>query len=192
MRHHGRALWMRGLAAALAVVGAGGGAALAQTADKPADAVSMSCDTLPTDAVRNVPEPFSRYVRLSCTRSGQALGPVSGYNWFFEQGPMALLANNPKTPTASAYYTRLEVDPLSPKEIDILRGDLRKMSSDPSILEREVLRLDATMSWGGAKQIYLLLPPQSAPQAHVLGMECVKNCRPINQDPWFFTVVPAG
>lgn len=190
MRHHGRALWMSGLAAALAV--AGGGAAFAQAADKPADPVSRPCDTLPTDAVRSVPEPFSRYVRLSCTRSGQALGPVSGYEWFFEQGPMALLANNPKTPTTNAYYTKLEVDPLSPKEIAVLRGDLRKMSSDASILEREILRLDATMSWGGAKQIYLLLPPQNAPQAHVLGMECVKNCRPIDQDPWFFTVVPAG
>ena len=189
MRHDGRALWMSGLAAAVAMAV---GAALAQTPDKPAGALFVSCDTLPADAARNVPEPFTRYVRLSCTRSGQALGPVNGYNWFFEQGPMALLANNPKTPTASAYYTRLEVDPLSAKETDILRKDLRKISSDPSILEREILRLDVAMSWGGAKQLYLLLPPKSAPEAHVLGMECVKNCRPIDQDPWFFTVVAAG
>lgn len=188
MERSGRTWWMGGLAALAA---AAGGGALAQQAPPPARPIHVSCDTLPADAARDVPEPFARYVELSYTRSGQALGPVSGYTWMFEPGPMALLANNPKTPGEAAYYTRLEVDPLTPKEIDALRGDLRRMTTKSSILNREILRLDVSMSWRGTKQLYLLLPLKSAPDEPLLGMECIKNCRPIDKDPWFFTVVPA-
>ena len=83
--------------------------------------------------------------------------------------------------------------PLSPDELAALRAELGKLHPEPSVLTRSILRFAVTTSWGGHKEIYLLPPPDGAgADAHTLGMECIHRCRPIDKDPWFFTIQPTG
>ncbi len=148
----------------------------------------VSCDSLPSTAVRAVPSPLDKYVTLVCTRSGQALKPLDGYQWFFDQGPMMLSATNPKAPSKDDHYTALDFEPLGPAELASLRVELAKLRPNPEVLTRPILRFAVATSYGENKEIYLLPPSDGA--AHVLGMECVHRCRPIESDPWFFTIVP--
>ncbi len=155
--------------------------------------VIVSCDQLPVDAVTAVPAPFDRYVELVCTRSGQALKPVDGYAWVFDVGATWLTSTNPKSPAPTDHYTRLATDPLSDAQVAKLRVELRKLTPNPTLARREFIRLDVTTSWGENKQVYLVLPEKDAPADEVvLGMECIKNCLPIESDPWFFKVMPVA
>ncbi len=170
----------------LAVLGLLSFAAAARAAE-PLEPGEISCDSLPADAVKTVPAPFDRYVRLGCTQLGQALKPAKGYQWRFQEGPMWLMAT--AEATKHAYFVRLSADPLSPVEIDALRRELRKVSSDPYLMRRQIIRLSETNSAGFKKELYLLLPPADAPAGtEVQGMECITHCRPIDQDPWTFAV----
>ena len=148
----------------------------------------VSCDSLPSTAIRTLPSPLDQYVTLVCTRSGQALKPVDGYQWVFDQGPMMLSATNPKAPSKDDHYTALDFKPLSVNELASLRVELAKLQPNPEVLTRPVLRFAVATSSGENKEIYILPPTNGV--AHVLGMECVHGCRPIQSDPWFFTIVP--
>jgi hypothetical protein len=153
--------------------------------------VTVPCEGLAQSAVRVVPTPLDQYVTLVCTLSGQALKPVGGYTWIFDQGPMWLSAANPRGPSKDNSYTELSYKPLSPEELTALRAELAKLGPDPSALTRSILRFAVTTSWGARKEIYLLPPPSGAgADAHTLGMECIHACRPIDKDPWFFEIVP--
>jgi hypothetical protein len=148
----------------------------------------VPCDGLPSTAVRVVPSPLDKYVTIVCTRSGQALKPLDGYKWFFDQGPMMLSATNPNAPSKDDHYTALDFEPLGPGELASLRVELAKLKPNPEVLTRSILRFAVSTSYGEKKEIYLLTPSDGV--AHVLGMECVHSCRPIESDPWFFTIVP--
>ncbi|HEX4739110.1 MAG TPA: hypothetical protein VH331_16280 [Allosphingosinicella sp.] len=156
-----------------------------------ADPLTIPCDGLAPSAVRTVPPPLDRYVTLVCTRSGQALKPIDGSAWVFDQGPMWLSAANARGPSKDDHYTELSYKPLSRDEITALRAELAKRGPEPSVLRRDILRFAVTTSWGAHKEIYLLPPPVGAgADARTLGMECIHACRPIDKDPWFFTIVP--
>lgn len=151
----------------------------------------ISCDTLPPAAVRVTPSPLDHYATLICTRSGQALKPLDGFAWMFDQGPEMLIATNPHNPSASDHYTALTYRPMASDEVASLRKELAKLDPDPAVLTRPILRFDLVTSWGSHKQIYLLPPPDDAPpDTRTLGMECSHECRPVETDPWFFSVVP--
>jgi len=158
-----------------------------------ADPLAIPCDGLPPSAVRVVPPPLDHYVTLVCTRSGQALRPVSGYSWVFDQGAIWLSATNPQAPSKGDSYTGLSYKPMSPDALAALRAELGKLRPDPSVLTRSILRFAVTTSWGEHKEIYLLPPPSGAgADARTVGMECIHACRPIDKDPWFFAIVPDG
>ncbi len=153
--------------------------------------VVVSCDSLPKDAVRAVPHPFDRFMSIDCTRSGQALRPVPGYRWQFPEGTMWLSATNPKAPSAEDHYVELAVIPMTPRGVSAVRAELHKITQEPAVFLRDIIRMDVTTSWGEHKQLFLLVPPAGAPpEARVLGMECIHYCIPIDKDPWFFTVLP--
>jgi hypothetical protein len=159
--------------------------------DADAAALTIPCDGLPPSAVKVVPPPLDKYVTLVCTRSGQALRPVSGYAWIFDQGAMWLGAANPRGPSRNDHYAELSYKPLSPDELTALRAELGKLHPAPSVLERTILRFAVTTSSGEHKEIYLLPAPDGAgAETHTLGMECTDGCRPIDKDPWFFTIAP--
>ena len=151
----------------------------------------VPCETLPPTAVRAVPSPLDQYVTLVCTRSGQALKPVNGYQWVFDQGAQWLTATNPKRPSKDDHYTAIAYKPLSPDELAALRAELAKLQPRPEVLMRPILRFSVSTSWGAEKEIYIL-PPSDGSDAPALGMECIHSCRPIETDPWFFAIVPAG
>jgi hypothetical protein len=199
-----RAGWIAGvIAMALGGAGfAGLGSAAAQPAGAPTQQMTVlrpntpgpvvvSCDGLAPSAVKVVPAPLDRYAILICTRSGQAIGPLDGYAWMFEQGSMWLTSTNPKAPSKDDHYTEIAFKPLSPDELKSLRAELAKLNPNPDVLTRPILRFAVTTSWGAHKEVYLLPPPDgAAPDAHTLGMECLQGCRPITEDPWFFVIVP--
>jgi hypothetical protein len=109
----------------------------------------------------------------------------------FEQGGMMLSAANSEGPSESDHYTELSYKPLAPKELARLRADLASLKPAPEVLTRSILRFAVTTSWGAKKEIYLLPPPDGAgSDARTLGMECIHACRPINKDPWFFSIEP--
>jgi hypothetical protein len=171
--------------------GLGSDIAAAQAPKADADALTIPCDGLAPSAIRTVPPPLDRYVTLVCTHAGQALKPVGGASWIFDQGAMWLGAANPKGPSQDDHYTALSYKPLSPDELAALRAELGKLHPDPSVLTRNILRFAVATSWGGHKEIYLLPAPEGAgAEARTLGMECIHACRPIDKDPWFFTIVP--
>jgi hypothetical protein len=181
------------LISSIAALGATGVGDSAVGQDSPSDenALVVPCDGMPAEAATSIPGPFTPYMELVCTRSGQALKPVAGYQWVFDAGPMWLAATNPASPSRTDHYTELTLDPLEQAQVEGLRAELRKITSRQAILEMEMIRLSVETSWGAHKQIYLLLPPAGAPpDERVLGMECVDNCLPIDEDPWFFTIAP--
>ncbi len=164
-----------------------GAAVLSQSADPD---LTIPCNRIPGAAVRVVPAPLDQYVTLVCTRAGQALKPLNGDTWVFDQGATWLGAANPKGPSETDYYTQLSYRPLTSDEATALRSELAKLHPDPSVLTRTILRFSVRTSWGGQKEIYLLPPPPGAGgEAHTLGMECIHACRPIDKDPWFFTII---
>jgi hypothetical protein len=153
--------------------------------------LTYPCANMPESAVTSVPAPLDRYVRLVCTHGGQALEPLNGDAWMFEQGSMMLSAANADGPAESDHYTELSYKPLSPAELTALQAELAKLQPSAEILTRDILRFAVTTSWGKHKEIYLLPPTAAAgPEAHTVGMECIEHCRPIDKDPWFFTIVP--
>jgi hypothetical protein len=163
--------------------------AVVRRPDASAGPVVVSCDVLPGDAVREVPPPFDQYAQLVCTRSGQALRPVSGFAWVFPQGPMWLASTSSGRPTD--HFTKLQIHPMTEVEKAALLSDLGRIADPKALAGRDILRMDVEISSGEAKQEYLLLPPPgAAPDVHVLGMECIHNCKPIDKDPWFFVVQP--
>jgi len=154
--------------------------------------LTFPCANMPKSAVNSVPAPLDRYVKLVCTHGGQALEPLNGDSWMFEQGSMMLSAANEDGPAESDHYTELSYKPLSPQDLAGLRGELAKLKPAPEVLTRNILRFKVVTSWGARKEIYLLPPPEGAgPDVHTLGMECIHECRPIDKDPWFFTIVPS-
>lgn len=152
--------------------------------------LDTDCSVLPASAVRAVPAPFDTYMDLVCTHAGQALRPKPGFQFLFREGPMYLTALNPATPQRmgpSEHFTALRVDPLSEAEAAALRADLHTIMSNPVIDASTIIRMREETSTGAIKQIYLLIPTGPGP---VVGMECVHDCRPIRDDPWFFTIQP--
>jgi len=104
---------------------------------------------------------------------------------------MWLSAANPQGPSKNDHYTELSYKPLSPDELTALRAELAKLHPPAAVLTRSILRFAVTTSWGEHKEIYLLpAAPGAGADAHTLGMECIHGCRPIDKDPWFFTIVP--
>jgi hypothetical protein len=104
---------------------------------------------------------------------------------------MMLSAANSEGPSESDHYTDLSYKPLGSAELTGLRAELAKLHPAPEVLTRNILRFALTTSWGAQKEIYLLPPPADAgPDSRTLGMECIHACRPIDRDPWFFTIVP--
>jgi len=171
---------------------AAAGESLGQAAPTNAEAASLTIPcALPQDAVKAVPAPLDHYVTLVCTRGGQALKPVDGSNWVFDTGATWLSASNPKGPAQTDHYTELANKPLSQPELAALRSALSTLKPAPEVLTRNILRFAVTTSWGAHKEIYLLPPPDGAgADARTLGMECIHGCRPIDKDPWFFTIAP--
>jgi len=105
---------------------------------------------------------------------------------------MWLSSADPHGPSKSDHYLSLVTDPLSDIEVNRLRKALKTLTPNPTLSRRVFIRLDVTTSWGGKKQVYLVLPERDAPPDEVtLGMECINNCMPIDKDPWFFKVIPA-
>lgn len=155
-----------------------------------ADALTIPCDVLPASAVKIVPPPLDQYVTLVCTTSGQALKPIKAA-WMFDQGALWPSAGKPSGPDKTDHYTRLEYKPLGADELAALRAELGKLNPASDALTRNILRFAVTTSWGAQKELYLLPPSEGAgPDARTLGMECIHSCRPIDRDPWFFTIVP--
>jgi len=154
------------------------------------DRLDLPCNGLPATAVNSVPVPFDRYMDLVCTHVGQALKPKPGFQFVFREGPMLLTPLNPATPQRmgrSEHFTALRVDPLSEAEAALLRSDLHSVTNNPVIDASTIIRMREETSTGAIKQIYLLIPTGNDP---VMGMECVHDCRPIQGDPWFFTIQP--
>lgn len=159
--------------------------------DAPPGPLTFPCERMPQSAVKVVPAPLDRYVRLVCTAGGQALEPLNGDSWMFEQGSMMLSAANAEGPSEGDHYTELSYKPLSSAELTSLRGELAKLKPSAEVLKRDILRFAVTTSWGKHKEIYLLPPTAGAgADAQTVGMECIEHCRPIDKDPWFFTIMP--
>jgi hypothetical protein len=187
-----RAVWIAAAAAALASPVLAAPDTVTWRPDAPPGPLTFPCANLPSDAIQVVPAPLDKYVRLICTHGGQALEPVNGDTWMFEQGSMMLSASNAEGPAESDHYTELTFKPMSSAERTSLRAELAKLKPAPEILTREILRFAVTTSWGKHKEIYLLPPTAAAgPDAQTVGMECIEHCRPIDKDPWFFTIVPS-
>jgi hypothetical protein len=154
------------------------------------DALTIPCDVLPGSAIRVVPSPLDQYVTLVCTSSGQALKPIKAA-WMFDQGALWPSAGKPSAPSKTDHYTALAYKPLGADELAALRAELAKLHPAPDVLTRSILRFAVNTSWGAQKELYLLPPPDAAgPDARTVGMECIHGCRPVDKDPWFFTIVP--
>lgn len=154
------------------------------------DILNLPCDVLPTTAVRALPSPFDQYFDLVCTKAGQAIKAKSGFALVFKEGRFYLNAANPEHPdqiSPTIHYTAFVNAPLSGAEAAALRADLHTIANSPVIDGSTILRLRIDTSTGAKKQIYLLLPTNGG---SVLGMECVKDCKPIGEDPWFFAIEP--
>jgi len=156
------------------------------------DPLNLPCTALPSTAVKFVPGPFDAYMQLACTHSGQVLMPKPGTRFVFREGPMALSALNadkPKEINEAVHFTVLTVAPLDVSELASLRADLHKIATSPIIDQSTIIRMREETSTGAHKQIYLLIPLAGV-KGHILGMECNHDCRPVESDPWFFSVVP--
>jgi hypothetical protein len=156
------------------------------------DVLNLPCDGLPASAVRSVPAPFDAYLDLVCTKAGQAIKAKPGFVFEFKEGRFYLNALNPDHPdqfSLTTHYTALINAPLSEAEAAGLRADLHTIADNPVIDASTILRLRIDTSTGAKKQIYLLIPTNGGT---VLGMECVKDCKPIAEDPWFFAIEPDG
>lgn len=77
-------------------------------------------------------------------------------------------------------------DPIVEAELASLRNELEEVArfpqasgytSEPPVSDRTIIRLSVQKSWGGRAQIYLLIPQQGTDDLHVLGVECVRDCR---------------
>lgn len=153
------------------------------------DPFYLSCDVLPATAVRTVPPPFDSYMDLACIKTGQALCPKRGFTFMFNEASMCMGAMNPDKPLLvdkTLHYTSLVSAPLSKEELRALRADLHKIANHPIIDNSQIIRMRIETSSGARKQVYLLIPTDGGA---VQGMECVKDCKPIEEDPWFFTIV---
>ena len=152
----------------------------------------VPCETvLPAGGVKTAPAPLDAYVTLICTAHGQAMRPKDGFKWVFEQGSMWLAAANKQNPQASDHYTELVNAPMSATELADFRKDLKTIYGSPDLQKREVLRIRVTTSGGIKKQLLLMPPQKSEPADHpAVGMECIHECKPIDKDPWLFTIEP--
>lgn len=156
------------------------------------DPLNLPCTALPPTAVKIVPAPFDAFMHLTCTHAGQVLLPKPGTRFVFREGPMALTALNadkPKEINEAVHFTALTVDPLNESELANLRADLHKIATNAVIDQSTIIRMREETSTGAHKQIYLLIPLAGV-KGHILGMECNHDCRPVESDPWFFSVVP--
>lgn len=152
------------------------------------------CKNLPSDAVMQVPAPFDQYMELTCTKAGQALRPKPGFRFIFQNGmSLDLTALNFSNPIAnpSVHFTMLSTRNLSDTAMSKFREQLRVIVTDMTAIESRIIWMDERTSTDATKQIILLIPPAgSVPERHVLGMECITECIPIDKDPWLFSIVP--
>ena len=59
------------------------------------------------------------------------------------------------------------------------------------IFQSQTIRLEEELSGGGHRQVYLLIPPPGA-GGHVLGIDCINDCVPMEEHPWVFSIVPVA
>lgn len=157
--------------------------------------IEIAC-RLPAGAVTALPAPFDKYMTLTCTRTGQALKPVDGYQWVFPfvgNRTMWLTANSPdgKDLVPGTHFTTLSVEMPDGDRLKTFKDEMSRMLNSPLVYQSTILRLAEVTSNGEHKEIYLLIPPESA-KANVLGIECVEDCIPMEQEPWLFIVTPVA
>jgi hypothetical protein len=107
---------------------------------------------------------------------------------------------NPRPPSPTDHYAALTSDPIDEAQLATLRSELVEdarfpqasgYTSEPPVSDRTIIRLSVQKSWGGRTQIYLLIPPQGASDLHVLGVECIRDCRTMRNDASFFAIAPS-
>jgi hypothetical protein len=163
------------------------------------DTSIVPCADLPAGAATNVPPPFDQYLQLVCTRSGQALKPVDGYQWVFAGlSAQWQWAMNRQSPAPTDHFVALTAEPLSDAEVVTLRDavsrdiNFKRVSGDYNA-DPTIARLSLQTSSGEHWQIYLLTPPQgSSPDAPVIGLRCRDDCLPLYMGAVFFTVTRAS
>ena len=167
----------------------------------PAAGPAASCEGLPLEAVRAVPAPFDRYMRLMCRDPvGQGLQAAEGYRWTAPGGlPIGLSAlsasggpdaDGPRRFPASWYVELTPVD-LTQAEQRGLRQDFRRAIT-PRYLDRSaILELRARTSSGERKLIFLVLPDAKArTPAWLIGLECNGACFREDAEPLVFAGSP--
>jgi hypothetical protein len=164
-------------------------------ADASGDGIAIPC-ALPSDAVTAVPAPFDKYMELTCTHAGQALKPLDGFRWVFvtqNNIMMWLTSNNTQKQdfAPSTHFTKLAAGTLSAEQLAAFHAELHKFTDAPVVFQSTVIKMDEETSGGAVKQIYLLLPPAGT-GTHVLGIECIDDCIPMEEKPWAFVVMSAA
>ncbi len=199
---------MTGAATLIAAVLTGGPTS-AQTAPErtpspgaaPPGRAATSCEGLPPEAVRAVPAPFDRYMRLMCRDPvGQGLQAAEGYQWIARGGqPVGLSALSAvggpdadglrRFPTS--WYVELTPMNLTLPEQRRLKQDFRQ-AIQPRYLDRAaILELRARTSNGEEKLIFLVLPDAgSRTPAWLIGLECNGACFRRDAQPLMFAGSP--
>ncbi len=151
------------------------------------------CDQAPKAAVVNGAGAFNQFMRVLCTTAGHALGPPPGVRWAFNNGTtgfLSALSTNSKVTGPAAYFTRLDNAPLSSAEALAFRARLTPIVGNPTMLAGSLIRLDLETSTGDHRQEYFFVNrAASGAMTPIWGLECFKQCDPMENPPWAFEVV---
>lgn len=188
-------------AATLIAVVLSGGPASAQTVDDrtanpgvaPATRPATSCEPLPPEAVRAVPAPFDRYMRVMCRDPvGQGLQATEGYHWTAPGGQSIGLSALSATSSPDAdgrrqfpasWYVELTPVDLTQAEQRRLKQDFRRAITRRYLDKAVILKLQARTSNGERKLIFLVLPDARPRPAWLIGLECNGACFREDADP---------
>jgi hypothetical protein len=159
----------------------------------------VPCAAISPQAVKTVPAPFDKYMRLICyNTAGQGLEPPAGTHWVNGSIDVALSAmddrkltkDHPSLPASPDWYVALTPRTVSPANDAALRHVLAPAIRPLFLEHARLLELDALTSAGELKQEFLLLPadPVATHDIKIL-IECHEFCQG-DDSPWVLGVVP--